>query len=79
MFIERVDAFFVEVCQDWVLAILVVSGTLCCLLSNSSGVAITKYFDALTRCLLSMSKTAVVWIVGIIVTFSVGDNQQYQL
>jgi hypothetical protein len=65
--------------NDWVLALLVVLGIICSLLSDSSGIAIIKYFDAITRCLIQMTKTALIWIVGIIVTFSVGDNKQYQL
>lgn len=78
-YLERFDAFFVETCTSWVLAILVVSGILSCTVSNASGMAITKYFDGLTRCLMSMSKTALVWIIGIIVTVSVGENPSYQL
>lgn len=70
--------FFVEACTSWPLAILVITGTLSCTVSNASGVAITKYFDGLTRVLMSMSKTALVWIIGLIVTFSVEDPS-YQL
>lgn len=70
--------FFVETFTSWPLAILVITGTLACTVSNASGVAITKYFDGLTRCLMSMSKTALVWIIGLIVTFSVEDPN-YQL
>jgi hypothetical protein len=44
--------------------ILIVFGTLSSLASNSSGTAITKFFDALTRCLISISKTVGVWIIG---------------
>ncbi len=56
-----------------IIAILTVSA------SNTSGVAITKYYDGLTRCLVVMSKTAGVWIIGLVVTFSVGENPDYQL
>jgi hypothetical protein len=69
----------VETCTSWPIAILVIVGTLSCLVSNASGMAITKYFDGLTRCLMSMSKTALVWIIGMIVTFSVGEDPNYQL
>jgi len=48
-------------------------------LSNTSGVAITKYYDGLTRCLVVMSKTAGVWIIGLIITFSVDGNSDYEL
>jgi hypothetical protein len=41
--------------------------------------AITKYYDALMRCLISISKTIGVWAIGLIISFSVGDDQDYQL
>ncbi len=46
---------------------------------NLNGVRITKLFDALTRSLLNITKTGVIWAVGIIITVSVGDNPDYQL
>lgn len=78
-FIERIDQFFIQVCSNWILGLLIIAGTFSCLLSNASGMAITKYFDALTRCLINISKTAGVWIIGLIVTFSVGEDPYYQL
>jgi len=35
---------------------------------NLNGLKITKMFDALTRSLLNVTKTAVIWIIGIIIT-----------
>lgn len=46
---------------------------------NLNGVRITKLIDALTRSLLNITKTGVIWIVGIVITVSVGDNPDYQL
>jgi hypothetical protein len=68
----------VETCTSWLIAILVIVGTLSSLVSNANGVAITKYFDGLT-CLMGISITALVWIIGIIVTISVGEDHNYQL
>lgn len=79
MYFERFDMFFKEICTNWVLGVLVVIAILTVSASNTSGVAITKYYDGLTRCLVVMSKTAGVWIIGLIVSFSVGDNPDYQL
>ena len=59
--------------------LLVIIGILTVSVSNTSGIAITKYYDSLTRCLVVMSKTAGVWIIGLIVSFAVGDNPDYQL
>ena len=36
-------------------------------------------FDALTYCLVSMSKTPVVWGIGLIITFSSNNDPDYQL
>jgi len=58
---------------------LVVIGILTISAYNLNGVRITKLFDALTRSLLNTTKTAITWIIGMIVTFSVGDNAAYQL
>lgn len=62
-----------------VLAILVVIGIATISAYNLNGVRITKLFDALTRSLLNITKTSVIWIIGIIITVSVGDNPDYQL
>jgi hypothetical protein len=40
--------------------------------------AITKYFDALARCLIIISKAVGVWIIGLVVTFS-ADDPYYRL
>ena len=79
MFFERFDEFFKQIFSNWALGLLVIVAIVTVSVSNTSGVAITKYYDGLTRCLVVMSKTAGVWIIGLIVTFSVGDNPDYQL
>lgn len=71
--------FFVEVGTDWVLLLLVLVGISTLSAYNLNGVRITKLFDALTRSLLNITKTSVIWIIGIIITISVGDNPDYQL
>lgn len=37
---------------------------------NLNGLRITKMFDALTRSLLNVTKTSVIWVIGIIITLS---------
>ena len=46
---------------------------------NLNGVRITKLIDALTRSLLNITKTGIIWVVGIVITVIVGDNPDYQL
>ena len=71
--------FFSEVFSDVILALLVVVGIITISAYNLNGVRITKLIDALTRSLLNITKTGIIWAVGIIVTVSVGDNPDYQL
>jgi hypothetical protein len=46
--------------------------------SNLTGVTITKTFDALTLFLVAISKTPIIWGIGLIVSFST-DDPNYQL
>ena len=78
MFLERVDQFFISVFNSWVLIVLSLVGIVSITFSNASGMAITKYYDALMRCLISISKTVGVWGIGLIITFSV-DDKDYAL
>jgi hypothetical protein len=43
---------------------------------NMNGLTITKYINALARSLLNMTKTVLIWVVGIIVTVTIGRNNQ---
>jgi hypothetical protein len=78
-YFERVDMFFSEVFADYVLVILVLVGIATISAYNLNGVRITKLTDALTRSLLNITKTSIIWVVGIVITLSVGDNPDYQL
>jgi hypothetical protein len=42
---------------------------------NLYGVKITKLFDALTRSLLGVTKTSIVWVIGIVITWIGKDNK----
>jgi hypothetical protein len=46
---------------------------------NFIGLSITKYINALARAVLNLTKTALIWIIGIIVTVTAGkNNKTYQ-
>lgn len=40
-----------------------------------TGVTVTKYINALARSICDVTRTVIVWIVGIIVTVSAGTNK----
>jgi hypothetical protein len=58
---------------------LFVIGIISIAIYNLNGLKITKLFDALTRSLLNVTKTSVVWIVGIIITISASGNNDLKL
>lgn len=43
-----------------------------------NGVKITKMFDALTKSIVNITKTALVWIIGIIVTIVGYNDPQFR-
>ena len=47
--------------------------------SDTSGRMVTKYYDGVLKALVTVSKTAGIWVIGLIITFSVKDNLNFQL
>jgi len=78
-YFERIDVFFAEVFTDGILFVLTLVGLVTVGLYNLNGVRITKLIDALTRSLLNITKTGIIWILGIIITLIAGDNPDYQI
>ena len=67
-----------EIGNNAFLLVLVILGIITISLFNFGGVSITKLFDALTRSLLNVTKTAFVWIIGIIITL-LATSPEYKL
>jgi len=42
---------------------------------NVTGVTVTKYINSLARSICDVTRTAIVWIVGILVTVTAGVNK----
>jgi amino acid transporter len=42
---------------------------------NITGLSITRYINALARAVCDVSRTVIIWLVGIIVTLTVGQRQ----
>jgi hypothetical protein len=42
---------------------------------NVTGVTVTKHINAIARSICDVSRTVLVWIVGIIVSVSAGENR----
>ena len=41
---------------------------------NITGLSITRYINALARAVCDVSRTVIIWIVGIIVTVTAGET-----
>lgn len=54
------------------LLVLVILGLVSNAFYNYYGVRITQTMDSLTRSLLNVCRTAVIWVVGIMISLSVG-------
>lgn len=63
-----------EVFESPLLILLVLSGILGIAFFNFGGASVTKIYDALTRSLLNVTKTSIIWIIGIIITVSVTSD-----
>jgi hypothetical protein len=53
---------------------MIVLGLISIGIYNLNGLRITKLFDALTRSLLNVTKTSVIWIIGILITLIFASN-----
>ena len=62
----------------WFLALLSIVGVINVGAYNLNGVRITKMIDALTRSLLNITKTSVIWVVGIVLTVTI-NKPDYKL
>jgi hypothetical protein len=58
---------------------MTISGLISIGIYNLNGLRITKMFDALTRSLLNVTKTSVIWIIGIIITLFANGNADFKL
>lgn len=78
-YIELPLVFAAELFEHIWLFIMVVLGLSSLAVYNFNGLKITKMFDALTRSLLNITKTSVIWVVGIIITVSTDGNPDYKI
>jgi hypothetical protein len=78
-YFERIDSFFVELFSNAGIGLLMLLGFITLAIYNLNGVRITKLFDALTRSLLNISKTATVWVLGILLTLLISGNPAFRI
>jgi hypothetical protein len=74
-FIESPLAYFSEMGDNGLLLFFCILGVFSIATFNVTGVTVTKYINALARSICDVTRTVIVWIVGIIITVSAGINK----
>ena len=74
---ESIPVYLRQVFSSFPLFLLVVLTGVSVPIYNYYGVSVTKYYDSLTRSLLNVCRTFVLWVLGIIITVSVGEDSYY--
>lgn len=74
-FIESPLAYFSEIGNNGLLLFFCILGVFSIATFNVTGVTVTKYINALARSICDVTRTVIVWIVGIIITVSAGFNK----
>lgn len=78
-YFENPMVYLSEITSNPVLGILTVTGTFLIGLFILNGIKITKMFDALTKSIINITKTTVVWAIGIVITLIAGTNSEIQM
>lgn len=74
-FVERPEAYFSAMGYNGLLLFFCILGVFSIATFNVTGVTVTKYINALARSICDVTRTVLVWIVGILVTVSAGANK----
>jgi len=67
--------YFYELGSSGLLLIFVILGIISIATFNVTGLNVTKYINALARSICDVSRTVLVWAIGIIITVSAGTNK----
>lgn len=78
-YMEVPSVYLSQVFSSFPLLLLVVSGIFSNAFYNYYGVTITQTMDSLTRSLLNVCRTALIWLVGILISLYVGTNSPYKI
>jgi hypothetical protein len=72
---ERPDVYIKKLGDHHPLLLTAILEVFSLLIFNISGLSITKYINSLSRAICDVTRTVIIWIVGIIVTVTVGKNE----
>lgn len=71
-FIESPLSYFNAIGSSHLLLSFVILGMLTFMIFNVSGVAVTKHISALVRSICNVTRTLLIWLIGILVTVTLG-------
>lgn len=74
-FFERPDSYLAEIGKDWFLMLFVILGSLSIFAFNIAGVSVTKYINSLARSIADVTRTVVIWLVGVVITLELSSNR----
>jgi len=67
-YMERTDEYLCQLGANSYLLTAVIGAMLTIAIFNASGVAVTKYMSSLMRSILDVTRTLLVWIIGLGIT-----------
>lgn len=73
-YFERVDSYFKSIGSTALLLSFAILGVFSIMIFNVCGVSVTKYISALARSICDVTRTLLIWIVGIIITVTLGQS-----
>jgi hypothetical protein len=74
-FVERPESYFSALGGNGALLFFCILGVFSIATFNVTGVTVTKYINALARSICDVTRTVIVWIIGILVTVTAGANK----
>lgn len=73
-FLERPDVYLEEVGKNGLLLFFCIFCVFSVTIFNVSGVSVTKIMGALTRVVCDVVRTVLIWVVGVVVTLTAGEE-----
>ena len=75
-YLERPDVYFQELGSNHILLGFCIFYVFTVMVFNITGLSITRYINALARAVCDVSRTVIIWIVGIVVTVTAGETKE---
>ena len=75
-FIEQTVGYFKSIASTALLLVSGILGVFSITIFNVCSVSVTKYINALARSICDVTRTVIIWLVGIIVTVTLGETRE---